>query len=67
MEDKLRERLRLNMSIKLTMLPRYVKRLLAPVATAKRPRASEDGGGVITVIDETVDVMEKEKPHYRGW
>jgi hypothetical protein len=61
MEDKLRDKLRLMLGIKLAMLPRWVKHDFWRQAEPQNGRAKEKMvDEIIAVIDETVEVGEKE-------
>jgi hypothetical protein len=62
MEDKLRERLRLMIGIKLALLPRWVKHDFWRQAQPQNEQATKKlVDTIVTVIDETVDVVENER------
>jgi hypothetical protein len=70
MEDKLRDRLRLNLLIKLALLPRWVKhdfwRQPQPQNDTARAKMVD---AILDTVDEVAALVNKEKPHYhyRGW
>jgi hypothetical protein len=60
MENKLRDHLRLMLSIKLTMLPRWVKHDFWRQCSRGNEQATKKRvDTIVTVIDETVDVVER--------
>ncbi len=69
MESALRERLRLTLSIALSLLPRWTKHDFAQRSQPRQGRAQESiVEALIEAVDGEFDVADKsERPEYRGW